>query len=512
MDLQMLHYNALDCACTLEARNAFWSDMKSQGYGPAYQMTIDLYEPLMFMMTRGIRVDMSALEETKRDIETRKKEAEDEFAKICGPNLNPNSPKQLIQYFYVEKGIQPYLNKDGKITTDDKAMQRLARGTAKRPGLREASLIQTIRGLGKLYSTYLDINFDADSRLRCAYNPRGTKFGRLSSSETVFGTGTNQQNLPQEFKKFLVPDEGYFFLEVDKRQAEWVVVAYLSGDANMLDVIQHERDPHTHTASLMFNVPHEVINLENKLIGMLSDPDEIMERRMADKVVQDVAHVLPRTMSGRQCGKKSNHGLNYDEGYRTFALINEVEEREAKRIIELYHSIYPGIRNNFYEFVRRELSRDRTLTNCFGRKIRLLDAWGHELFKAAYSALPQSTVVDSLNKGMIATYYDEKITGTRHANVDLLSQVHDSILFQFPISLLKYPEKLMQLVHTIYKNVSPELEYFGRRFRIATDMKVGMNWSGYHEKANPRGMKEIKPWKNSAEFSRSIKGALHGLV
>ena len=93
-------------------------------------------------------------------------------------------------------------------------------------------------------------------------------------------------------------------------------------------------------------------------------------------------------------GKKSNHGLNYDEGYNTFALINEIEIAEAKRIVNLYHSIYPGIRQ-WHEFIKRQLSTDRTLTNCFGRKIRFFDGWSDSLFKAAYSALPQSTVADT---------------------------------------------------------------------------------------------------------------------
>lgn len=510
MDLKMLEYNALDCCCTLEARNAFWDDLHTNGYDPAYRLTIDLYEPLMFMMTRGIAVDRNALEETKRDILKQKEAAEAEFAQLVGRDLNPNSPKQLAQYFYVEKEIQPYLNKDGKITTDDKAMQRLARGTARRAGLREASLVQTIRSLGKLHSTYLDINFDDDSRFRCSFNPRGTKFGRLSSSATIFGTGTNQQNLPQEFKKFLVPDPGYFFVEVDKRQAEWVVVAFLAGDANMLDVIAAERDPHTHTASLMFNTPSDVIVAENKLVGALSDPDEIAERRRSDKLVSQYMHALPRTMSGRQCGKKSNHGLNYDERFRTFALMNEIPENEAKRIIELYHSIYPGIRNSYYEWVKMQLSKDRMLENCFGRRIRFLDSWGDTLFKAAYSAIPQSTVVDSLNQGMRQIYFDEKITSTKHANIDLLGQVHDSILFQFPISLLKFPDSVRKLIEKIYAYLSPELEYFGRKFRIATDAKVGFNWSGYHKEFNPRGMMELKPWSNSGEFAKQLKDATHG--
>lgn len=507
MDNKVLEYCALDGACTFEIRNAIWDDIAKQGYLPTYKMTIDVFEPLLFMMTRGIKVDAAEMEHTKRDIQQKIKDSQDDLNKRVGRELNPFSPKQVQAYFYLEKGVEPYVGKDGRITCDDKALQRIARGTAKRAGMREASLIQTIRGLNKLYSSYLDINFDTDGRLRCAYNPRGTKFGRLSSSETVFGTGTNQQNLPSVFKRFLVSDDGYFFLEVDKRQAEWVVVAAISGDANMLEVIRTGADPHTHTAGLMFNIPADIIVREHKLIGTLSDPDEITDRRSSDAVIQSIARILPRTMSARQAGKKANHGLNYDEGPDMFALSNEIEIREAKRLIDSYHAVYPGIRNSFHEGVRNQLAKDRTLTNCFGRKVHFLGNWGSDLFKSAYSMLPQSTVVDSLNQGMRLSYFDDTLT--KRLNADILAQVHDSILFQFPITLLKQLDKLHSAVERIFDYVSPQMEYHGRTFKIPTDVKVGYNWGLYGDD-NKRGMQEIKPWQNKQQFIKSITGALCG--
>jgi DNA polymerase-1 len=326
--------------------------------------------------------------------------------------------------------------------------------------------------------------------MRGSYNPRGTKFGRLSSSKTIFGTGTNFQNLPQEFKKFLVADPGYVFWEVDKRQAEWVVVAYLCGDANMIKVIEEGTDTHIHTASLMFNAPPEVIELDDKLVGYNTDPDIIAAIRAEHPIIERYAGAFPRTMSARQCGKKSNHGLNYDEGFVQFALINEIEQRESKRIVDTYHQIYPGIRV-WYEHIKRLLSKDRSLTNCFGRKVRFLDAYGPDMWKAAYSMLPQSTVVDSLNQGMVKIYNDESITGTENFNVDLLAQVHDSILLQVPLDVAASPAfaELRQRVHAY---VSPDITYNGRTFKIATDDKLGMNWGGQHKDMNPKGMRALK--------------------
>lgn len=503
MDAKFLEYNCLDSACMVEAHNAFWPDLQPD-FQATYDLTIDLLDPILFMQTRGIKVNMSEMDIVKAEILQTSAAKQEELNQLCGRELNVNSSKDCQQYFYVELGIPPYYN-DGKVTVDDSALQRLSRGTAKRPGLRQAKLAQDIRGLQKLYGTYLNIEFDSDSRLRCSYNPRGTKFGRLSSSKTVFGTGTNQQNLPQEFKRFLVADEGYVLWEVDKRQAEWVVMAYLTGDANMISVVEQEKDTHVHTASLMFGVEPEVVELENKLVGMNSDPDLIASIREGDEFLKRFCANFPRTMSGRQCGKKSNHGLNYDEGYAKFALINEIEQGDAKHIVEMYHQIYPGIRV-WYEWVKRCLQKDRYLTNYFGRRVRFMDQWGSDLWKSAYSMLPQSTVVDSLNKGMTAIYHDDSLCSTRGANIDLLAQVHDSILLQVPMNTMI---DLTWLQAKVYDYVSPEIEYNNRRFKIATDQKIGLNWGGI-SKTNPGGMREVKILTEAINLWETLSGSRIG--
>lgn len=498
MDENFLRYSGLDSACTLEAYRGFWDEL-SPTFEPANDMTMNILPVLMFIQTRGIRVNKEALAKTKVHVTEDAAKKQEELNALCGRPINVNSPKDCQNYFYGELGIPPYKNAAGNPTVDDLALQRLVRGTAARPGLRQAKLVQEIRGLQKLYGTYLNLEFDADSRMRCSYNPRGTKFGRLSSSKTIFGTGTNFQNLPQEFKMFLVADEGYVFLEVDKRQAEWVAVAYLTGDANMLEAIEKGIDVHTHTASLMFHAAPEVIKADHKLCGHTTDGALIESMRSSvleiTKARRDSGKQWPRSMSLRQCGKKSNHGLNYDEGPNGFAMINEIEIVEAKRIVNLYHEIYPGIRI-WYESIKRQLSKDRILTNCFGRSVRFLGAWGDELWKSAYSMLPQSTIVDGLNKGMEAIYEDPEICGVTGLNGDVLAQVHDSVLMQFPISKLKDRATFEWLIEQIKDYTSPTMSYSGREFKIASDFKFGLNWGAYDPERNPEGMQEFEDYDN----------------
>jgi hypothetical protein len=118
-----------------------------------------------------------------------------------------------------------------------------------------------------------------------------------------------------------------------------------------------------------------------------------------------------------------------------------------------------------------------------------MDQWGLDLFKAAYSMLPQSSVVDSLNMGMVKAYKDEWLTVD--CNIDVLAQVHDSILFQVPIEIA-LSNRFLEVQARVFDYCSPELAYNGRHFKIATDMKIGLNWGGENKELNPLGMREVK--------------------
>ncbi len=467
---QELMYNAKDAAATRLIYDAVSSEINTLGHTDTFNHTISLFGPLQYMMIRGVKVDHEALQELKKKCEVDISTYQAELNQIAGRPLGANSPKDLIRYFYGEKGVAPYTKKNGKggssVTCDDKALQRLAKGTASRAGFKEAKLIQRIRGLSKLKGTYLDIIFDKDGRLRCSYNPRGTRFGRLSSSKTIFSTGMNMQNLPPTFQKFLVADPGKVLMKFDKRQAEWFVVAFASGDASMINAIESGLDTHAYTASQMFSVPMEIVKKEHKLIEHESDPDKIKVARMQmDFMKPYMDKWLPRTTSMRQCGKKSNHALNYDETARMFSFINEITEKEAGVIIDFYHRIYPGIRS-WHEFIRNKLSTDRTLENCFGRKYRFLERWGPDLFKSAYSFIPQSTVGELVNRGMVDIYYD---ASPATEGLEIMQQVHDDIKFQLDAD----PQRIVRAVRAIQPFLDPELRIGGRSFHIPTDAKIG---------------------------------------
>ena len=186
----------------LEAWDVLSKEMTDGGYWPTYNRTARLAGPLTYMTAHGLAVDREGLASTKARLEVLIATKEAELTAISQWDFNPTSPKQCQQYFYDTLGLPPYKNQMGGVTTDDKAMSRIVRKAG--VGAKEAKLVQEIRALKKLKGTYIDVELDQDSRLRCSWNPRGTWTGRLSSSQTLMGTGMNLQNLHPEFKGFIV--------------------------------------------------------------------------------------------------------------------------------------------------------------------------------------------------------------------------------------------------------------------------------------------------------------------
>lgn len=282
-------------------------------------------------------------------------------------------------------------------------------------------------------------------------------------------------------------------LEFDKSGAEWVIVAYLSGDARMIDVAESGKSPHIVTGALLTGLSEELVYREHKLVDKATNADEVT--RLRAPIMEELSKniFLPRTMSIRQAGKKSNHGLNYRETYKMFALINEIEEREAKPMCEAYSTtIYPGV-GRWWEAIDQQLRQTRTFTNCFGRKARLLDAWGNDLKKKATAFIPQSTVSDMVTQAQIKAFAD---TSHVFEPMDLLLNGHDSLTVQYPTD--DWHRMGEFCVRFGLEYLSPTIEYNRRRFKIGTDLAVGLDWGN---------MKKVELISDAQEMGRLLRTA-----
>lgn len=267
-------------------------------------------------------------------------------------------------------------------------------------------------------------------------------------------------------------------LEFDIAGAEWVVVAYLSKDPTMLEVVKSGKSPHVVTATRMSSVTESMVKDEEKLNGKLRDPEIIAANRKSIPGLLDCATFLPRSMSIRQAAKKANHGLNYDEGYLTFALSNEMDNSDSKKIVDLYKNrVYPFI-PKWHKSIREELEKTRTLTNCFDRKCYFMGNIDNDMFKQGYAFKPQSTVFDISAKAMPRMMNDDS---DDFALAKLYAQVHDSLLIDHVSKDFQQIARFAIKLGIEY--MRPTLNY-GEDFVLGTTMKAGFDWGHLHEIEN----------------------------
>ena len=443
---QLWKYNATDSIICAEAFPKQKMRLKQQKNIKTYERQRDIVLPLVYMQERGILCDIEGMEAENKKLDADWIVLQEELNTMAGQELNVNSYIQLGKYFYGKLGYKAYKKRGSKNpSTDDIAMTRLAR-----KGVKEATLVQKIRKIRKLISTYYPMidgkltKIDKDRRVRSSFNPVGTKFSRISSSENIFETGMNLQNNPHSMLKYFLIDPDYIGYAIDLSQAENRIVAYVGNITTMIEAFENGVDVHKLTAALIFK----------KTI------DEVL-------TAEGSCPLGDGTHDERFWGKKANHGLNYDLGYRSFALLYQMPETQAKFIVDRYHMAYPGVRNKYHAMVKKMLVNGRVVTNLMGRNTLFMNRWGDSLFKEAYSCIPQGTVGDVVNeRGLNYVYYNDKFR-----SVELLLQKHDEIVFQIPksISLLKHAEIITDIKEQLE---IPMINYDGREFIVPADISV----------------------------------------
>ena len=406
----------------------------------------------MEMEWNGIKVDPAGIQTERTKLNKRARALQKGINKLASKELNHNSSKQLITFFYGECQIKQYINrKTGNPTCDAVALSRIAKNYIGKKGLKGragavARMIVRLRKITKLISTYFDIAYDADERLRCHHKIAGTKSGRISTEQTFFSTGANLQNQPPAFKRFLVADPGTLLVEIDLAKAEAHVVAYLCQDANMMEAFESNVDVHSYNASKIFHVDLEQV-----------------------------------TKQQRALGKRVVHASNYGMGPQTFSdnLAKDdwfISPKECKELLNAYDRRFPGLKR-WQKDIDNQIYKTRTLYNLFNRPKKFLGQIDGNLLREAYSYIPQSTVAELLNRGMIGVYNDPTAPHNLFWN---LATVHDSVLLQVMFGLSR--EDTVGVLKSVLDCYASHLTYTfthkGRSFTIGLDAKIGLSWGG----------------------------------
>lgn len=454
------NYNGLDGLVPVEAFPKQMQHLAIQNNEATYERQRKLIPVLLYMGERGIKVDVQGMVTYRDEQQAKLEQLAEDLNREVGHDINYNSPKQLMDYFYNELGLPPYKkrNAHGKYvpSSDVDALKRIFRKGGK--GSDAARIMLDIRGLTKRISTYLNVGkVDKDGRYRSSYKPVGAETGRLSSGETIFGTGGNQQNWPHDLLRFFIFDEGYIGYSYDLSQIENRIVAYVGGVIPQIRAFEEGIDLHKMTASFIFDKPYDQISSED-------GSSDLGDGRQSE----------------RFWGKKGNHAINYDVSYKTFALVNEMPEGDAKYLLETIHRGYPQIRAGYQATIEQMLKKNRTVTNLFGRnrlfmgpiyQDRFTPKYAcEETFRQAYAQMGQSTCADKINEqGLEFIYYNQDL----FSPVELLAQIHDAIVFQIPLSLpwQEHARILLLIKHSL----EIPLSWHGKVFATPADLMMGFN-------------------------------------
>lgn len=428
-------YNCLDALVTYECAMTLERELLEIGLDRFYHNIVvhPLVMPILEMEWRGVKVDLVTRLAAQTEHRETLKQAQANLEEAIGHPLNVLSPKQMKEFLYDELKLPPQTNrKTDKVTADETALTNLMR---KFPEKREAfQYILAIRAEAKLLSTYLEAPIDEDGRMRTSYNIGGTKTGRLSSSQSLSGSGTNLQNFPKGIaRRMFVPDPGKRFIAADLKQAEARVVAAIAGEQQLLKLFDEDTDVYNVIAAMLFDC-------------------------FATEVTKDQ----------RQMGKRVVHASNYGMGWNKLRELSgfELSAAEAKTLISKYFSMFPLIKA-YHLNVEHQIRTTRRLETPLGRQREFFGEFSSNMIRDALSYVPQSTVADALNIGLIRLW-DKLPKGA-----DIMFQLHDSVTVQ---CLPEQVESLKVLLHECL--VFPIIiEATNLSIRIPIDIKVGDNWN-----------------------------------
>ena len=135
---------------------------------------------------------------------------------------------------------------------------------------------------------------------------------------------------------------------------------------------------------------------------------------------------------------------------------------EAKNIIEKYHRAYPGVKR-YHKKIERIVRAGEPLVNLYGRRY-LLRLFHFNDIKQGYDFVAQSTVADKINEDGLVPLY-------KMPHVKLISQVHDSVIFQLPLSIpLEIHHHVLTKACTSLEQ--PLMSWFNEEFTLPTSCKV----------------------------------------
>lgn len=382
--------------------------------------------------------------------------------------FEPGSDDQVKHLLYDLHKMPHRYNKEGNLTTNEEALSSLVEMESPRKWKGTQALCQALldhRDLVKQLG-FLNAKLSPAGRFHASFNVAAAWTGRWSSSKDPFGVGSNLQNVGEQHRHIFLADPGYTMFYADLKTAESLLVAYLSGELGYIEA--HKGDVHTYVCRLLWP-------------DVAWTGDILRDKKIASTTLPTWDAVPGHDL--RFQSKRVQHGSNYGLTPYGMARIAHIPVAVAAAAQKSYFEAFPMIRE-WQKWIAGEVKESRPLYNHLRRVVWLMGRpWDDHTRKQGLSFSPQGGVGDILNIGLYRVWKE-----CDPWLVQLLAQVHDAILGQFPT-----PERdaALAALRRLMRVVNPVTDFQGvtREMVIPIEIATGTNW-GKASKENPLGLKE----------------------
>ena len=237
--------------------------LEAQGMAELYDT---MENPLVLVLAKmehfGVGVDIDELRSLNDRLKAEVAELAAQLRTVAGKeDLNLNSPKQLRELLYDEKGLTPIKKTKTGPSTDASTLEKLMPEWPEFLGPlmrhREVDKLRGTYGEGLLHEV------GEDNRIHATFNQTVARTGRLSSDRP------NLHNIPvrseqgRQFRKIFVPSPGTELLVADYNQIELRCIAHLASDPGLIEAFTTGQDIHNATAARVFGVAPEDVKLDH---------------------------------------------------------------------------------------------------------------------------------------------------------------------------------------------------------------------------------------------------------
>jgi DNA polymerase I-like protein with 3'-5' exonuclease and polymerase domains len=198
-------------------------------------------------------------------------------------------------------------------------------------------------------------------------------------------------------RELILPDPGKILIDVDLSGADAQVVAWTANDEDLKAAFKAGLKIHIKNFEDFYQTKFEDHHKYKIAKGHIYPPYDEMKRGV--------------------------HATNYGSSARTIAATLSWKTNEAENFKRRWFKLHPAI-EQWHRRVDKELQLTGTIRNQFGYRIKYFER-PSEVFTEALAWEPQSTVGIVCSRG--GTQLDEQIPW-----VEILMQVHDSLVFQIP--------------------------------------------------------------------------------